>query len=528
MIGCMMIAQRGVGQSTVFNILENPSKLGDKKLAQTNYPEAAELYRSSLAKNPNDSPTQLKLAECYYQMKDYQKSVSIFNSFLNKGNALPEKNMYHFAEVQTILKKYDTALSYYKRCLEREPDNEVVEQKIWRLNNINYLYEDSAHYSIRPMTVNTTFGELCPVPYQKEIVFVSNRKETGLFENVNGKMNTPFYQLYIAPQKKDTAQKGLMVIEPKGFARTLKSRFNIGPLDFYDKGKRMVFVSSSEKTSAGGRKLGLYFASLAGNIWKLDSSFPYNSDDYSINDVTINEDGTRIYFSSDMKGGTGGKDIYASSWANNRWSKPVNIGEPVNTIEDEVFPNVQSSTLYFSSDGHPGLGALDIFKVQITKEGYSEVENIGYPLNSSYDDFGLKFDSIGVHGYFTSNRKHGGYDDDIYEFDMDMQTYPFTISGIMQYKEHTQSDQSEVKLWPNAKLFLVDGEKDLRVYETTTDENGNFSIPIPYFSKYLIEVDDQSGNKYQASLEIQKFRVENSVHQIVIVKDIFNQSTEPK
>jgi hypothetical protein len=109
-----------------------------------------------------------------------------------------------------------------------------------------------------------------------------------------------------------------------------------------------------------------------------------------------------------------------------------------------------------------------------------------------------------------------------------MQTYPFTIAGVMQYKEHARSDQSEIKLWPNAKLFLVDSEKNSRVYETTTDEHGNFSISVPYFSKYLIEVVDQSGDAYQASLEIQKYRVESSVHQIVIVKDIYSKNTEFK
>ncbi|HEV8515610.1 MAG TPA: hypothetical protein VGQ59_20140, partial [Cyclobacteriaceae bacterium] len=350
--------------------------------------------------------------------------------------------------------------------------------------------------------------------------------EMELIENVNGKLNAPFYQLYIALKKKDTIK--LAVNEPRGFARTLKSRFNIGPVDFYNKGKSMVFVSSSEKTSEGGRRLGLHFASLVEHSWKLDSSYPYNSEDYSIHDVTINEDGTVMYFSSDMKGGIGGKDIYTSTLINGQWSKPVNAGEPVNTTEDEAFPNLQNNTLYFSSDGHPGLGALDIFKVRITKDGYDEVENIGYPLNSSYDDFGLKFDSIDVHGYFTSNRKHGGYDDDIYEFDMDMQTYPFVISGIMQYKEHALSDQSEIKLWPNTKIFLVDSEKNLRVYDTITDADGGFSVTIPYFSKYYIEVDDQSGNEYKASLELQKYRIENSVHQIVVVKSIFNPSAEPK
>jgi len=523
----MIMALSGVCQSTVFNLVQDGLKLADKKFAQANYWEAIDLYRSSLSKNPDDSQTQLKLAECYYRIKDYEKSVSVYNSYLDKkGNMLPAKDLYCLAEAHAVLKNYAEAIRSYKQGLEREPDNQVIAQKIWRLNNIHYLYEDSAHYSVRSMAINTAFGELCPVPFQNQLVFVSNRKESKLFENVNG-MNAPFYQLYIAPWKNDTTiQAGVIIGEPKGFARTLKSKFNTGPVAFYDGGKRMVLVSTSEKTNAdGGRRLGLFFAFWGGHGWKFDPPYPYNSEEYSIHDVTISEDGTKIYFSSDMKGGMGGKDIYSSAWINNQWSKPINIGEPVNTSEDEVFPNIQRDILYFSSDGHAGMGALDIFKVQVKKEGYGEVENVGYPLNSNYDDFGLKFDSVGTHGYFTSNRMHGGYDDDIYEFDIDMQTYPFIISGTMEYKEHEWSNQSEIKVWPNTKLFLVDRERGFRVNETITDENGNFSVTVPYFSKYFIEIVDQSGNDYKVSLEIQKYRVENNIHQIVVVKDVFHPSS---
>jgi len=525
-----MIARNGVCQITVFSILQSQLKLADKKFAQTNYPEAAELYRSSLAKNPDDSQTQLKLAECYYQMKDYKKAASVYCAYLNKGNVLPERDMYQYAEAQTVLKNYDEAGSYYKQSMQREPDNEVILQKMWRLNNLQYLYEDSAHYSVKRIAINTTFSELCPVLYQNQIVFVSNRKEEKLIENVNGKMRTPFYQLYTAAWKNDTTtQTGIVFGEPKGFARTLNSKFNTGPIDFYDKGKRMVFVSSSEKKNVeGGRTLGLYFASLKGHTWKLDQPYPYNSDDYSIHDVTINEDGTEMYFSSNIEDGLGGYDIYTSTRVDNKWSKPINIGEPVNTSKNEVFPNLQNSYLYFSSDGQPGLGALDIFKVKIKKEEYGEVENVGYPLNSSYDDFGIEFDSLGTQGYLTSNRKHGGYDDDIYKFKMDIQTYPYIISGITQYKEHATSAQSEIKAWANTKLFLVDSETGSRVYETITDENGNFSVTVPYFSEYFIEIVDESGFQYKASLEIRKYREDNNIHQIVVVKDIFNQSSESK
>jgi tetratricopeptide (TPR) repeat protein len=527
----MMIARDAVSQMTVFSVLQSSLKLADKKFAETNYLEAADLYRRSLAKHPDDSLTQLKLAECYYQVKDYKNAASVYDSYLSKGSELPETNAYHYAEIQTVLKNYKVAASYYKQSLAEEPDNEeAIMQKLWRLGNLKYLYEDSGHYTVRPISFNSAFSELCPIIYKNQIVFVSNREEEKLIENVNGKMHTPFYQLYSVPWKNDTiAQSGVAFGEPMKFARTLNIKFNAGPVDFYDKGRHMVFVSSSEKINVeGGRTLGIHFASLERQAWKLDSSYPFNSDDYSIRDVTINEDGTKMYFSSDMKDGLGGYDIYVSTFIDNAWSKPINIGEPINTSGDEVFPNLQSGNLYFSSDGHDGLGALDIFKVKIRKEAYGDVENIGYPFNSNYDDFGITFDSLGSQGYLTSNRQHGGYDDDIYRFEMDVQSYPYVISGITQYKEHATNVQSEIKPWSHTKLFLVDSENGLRVHETITDENGKFSVTVPYFSEYFIEIVDEAGYSYKASLEIRKYKEENSIQQIVVVKEIFNQSTGSK
>lgn len=275
--------------------------------------------------------------------------------------------------------------------------------------------------------------------------------------------------------------------------------------------------------------MGLYFAALADNQWTIMSAYPFNSVDYSINDVTINEEGTTLYFSSNMKGGIGGKDIYTSQQIDGRWSKPHNVGEPINTSGDDVFPFLHAGrTLYFSSDGHAGLGALDLFKSQIKPSGYEEPENLGYPVNSGSDDFGLSLDSKGVQGYLTSNRKNGGYDDDTYEFAIDLQTYPFTITGLVKYKEHAWSDQSAIHVWKNAKVSLVDSWQNKVTYATTTDADGNFSIIIPYFNRYHIVIVGEDGNEYKVSLDIQEYRTETSEYEIVIVRDIFTQNADQK
>jgi hypothetical protein len=223
-----------------------------------------------------------------------------------------------------------------------------------------------------------------------------------------------------------------------------------------------------------------------------------------------------------MSGGFGGKDIYRSRYQGGQWSAPENLGETVNTVYDEVFPYLHlNKTLYFSSNGHPGLGGLDIFKVLLKENDFDEVQNAGFPINTKSDEFGIIIDSLSTHGYFSSNRKKGGYDDDIYEFDMDLQTYPLDISGLIRFKEHNWSDSSEIKPLGNAKFFLVDNIRNVVVYENSSDSTGNFSLLIPYFSKYRIRVVEEGGEEHVVSLDIPKHRKLHNKHEIVIVKDAF-------
>jgi len=523
------VSQIGRAQSTIFSIFKDPLTLANESFSEGNYASAVELYKNALSKRPEDVSAQLKLAQAYYHLKDYKRSVSFYNSYLShEDKELSFADMYNYAEAKAVLNDHATALTYYKRCLQRDPNNDVIAKKIWRIDNLKYLFEDSSRFAVQELAINTPAGEIAPLVFGDGLVFTSNRKISRPIDRVNARSNEPFYQLYKTSWKPSSTTGLMIMTEPKQFASSLSSPYNTGPAAFYNQGKNMVFVSSStDADEKNGHSLGLYFAALQDRQWKTLSSYPHNSTSYSINDVSISEDGTVLFFSSDMKGGRGGNDIYTSVFKDGRWSKPINLGEAVNTSGNEIFPYLhRDGSIYFSSDGLPGLGQLDLFKTEFGSGTYSEPQNLGYPVNSSYDDFGLTFDSLATHGYFTSNRKHGGYDDDIYELDMDLQQYPITITGVMKYKEHTWSEQAAIQAWPNVKFFLVDSRRGNSVFEGTTGAGGSFSITIPYFSKYFLQIVDPSGNEHKASLEIAKYRSEISNHEIVVVKDIFNQKEE--
>lgn len=511
----------GECQETVFALLKSERKLADMYFDKKDYKNALELYRHVAKRNPSRE-IELKIARAHLFLKQYHKAISVYEKHA-RGNSLPVKDLYYYAEAQSGISNYAMAVESYRNYLSQVPNDPLIMKKIWRLNNIQYLYEDSMHYSVRPVAFNTSDGELCAVPFRNGVVFMSNRKEVQPIENLDASHHTPFYKVYFSKTKRDSLDAGRHLYEtPLIFNKEFGSRFHAGPLAFYDNTRRMVFASTADKTgSDGGRSLQLYFAENVDGHWKMTYAFPYNNRNYSLSDPWISEDGKVLYFSSDMKGGFGGKDIYRSELVNNHWTKPENLGEVINTAQDEVYPHRYGYSLYFSSNGHPGLGGLDIFKAEDGTGGFTEPQNVGYPLNTNYDDFGIVITASGSQGYFSSNRKNGGYNDDVYEFEMDFQTYPLEIQGVMKFKEHSWSDSAELKIMPNARVFLIDNDRNITVYERTCDSEGNFSIVIPYYGKYKLRVIGEDDDESIVSLEIPKYKKEHGRHEIVVVKDLF-------
>jgi tetratricopeptide (TPR) repeat protein len=516
-------------QQTVFSVLQGPAKLGDEEFEKHNYKGAIEFYESAMAKDPGNTDVLSKASQCYWLLKDYKNCVEMFRALEKNGIALTQSEIFNYAEAQAAIGNYRAAIASYKKYLDGDKQNELVSKKIWALSNIGFLQEDSSHYKIKLLeTLATKASEMGVALNSNGIVFTSNRKGSRPIDMAMGDVAGPYYELYVAGLKVDSATNKISLSKASRFAKSLGFSYNVGPVAFYNHNQKMIFVASAQKTADdGSRQLGLYFAELKNDKWKVTSAWPHNSENYSISDITINDEGNRIYFSSNMRGGIGGKDLYVSVSKDNTWSKPSNLGDAINTKRDEAFPYLhRNGTLYFSSDGLPGIGGLDIFRSTITKNGYSEPENIGYPINSQGDDFGLAFDSLAIHGYFSSNRLHGGLDDDIYEFQMDLQTYPFQMTGVLKYKDHNWSDTLDIHTWGNVKLSLIDTWQNITIQETTSGPDGDFVLTIPYFSRYHILVTDENDNVHKASLELEKYRTEAYRYEIVIVKELFAKLKE--
>ncbi|GJM28422.1 MAG: hypothetical protein DHS20C17_10570 [Cyclobacteriaceae bacterium] len=207
--------------------------------------------------------------------------------------------------------------------------------------------------------------------------------------------------------------------KPIGLSNKINSKFHEGPVATYDGGRKIIFtrnnfLQGTGKSEDGVVKLKLYAAEISEDEkWTNFRELPFNSDEYSVGHPTITKDGKTLYFVSDMPGGFGGTDIWVSTF-DSVWSQPVNVGNDINSEGNEMFPFIHDdSLLYFASNGYGGLGGLDIYKTWVNSDEPGVI-NLGYPVNTSNDDFAMVLDDAGKRGYFSSNREGGTGDDDVY------------------------------------------------------------------------------------------------------------------
>lgn len=512
-----------MAQESIFKLFQRDIELADKYYIGEDYHQALEIYQHVAQKNKQPDDIHVNIARCYYFLKQYTNAIDHYKRHVLRNKELAEEDLYYYSEALASIGRYGEAVESYKQALAADPSNELLQQKIWRLANIKFLYEDSMYFAIKKVPFNTTHGELAARSYNEGVVFVSNREEVRLVRRIDAGLNSPFYKLYYAKVVKDSTKNMLSYDEPVLFDKGLSDGFHAGPVAFFDNQSQMVYAATSTTKAAGKpRTLQLNFAEKTPKGWKKTMSFPFNSLSYSYSDPTIDESGQVLYFTSDIHKDTSGKDIYKSVKINGQWTEPQKMKE-INTSGDEVSPYLhRNNELYFASNGHPGLGGLDIFKVLLKYDSVNEIQNIGYPLNSSYDDFSIALDSLGKGGYLTSNRDNGGYNDDIYKFEMDIQPYPLQVTGVVNYIEQNWMDSSEVKILANAKLILIDNIQNVIVAETFSDDDGNFSMTIPYYSKYRVHIKGGGIKEGVVSFEVPKHKKKNDKYEIVVVNDEFN------
>ncbi|MBU1823107.1 MAG: OmpA family protein [Bacteroidetes bacterium] len=276
-------------------------------------------------------------------------------------------------------------------------------------------------------------------------------------------------------------------------SRAINTKYHEGPATFFNDGNRVIFTRNNfnngeYKVSQDGiNKLKLYTAELVNGKWMNVEELPMNSDEFSTGHPALNPDNTFLYFASDRPGGFGGTDLYVSKLEGNKWSEPINMGAAINTSGDEMFPFVDSNGgLYFASDGHPGLGELDIFFAPLeTFDKALKSINLGAPINSNKDDFGLVTDAERSMGFFSSNRKGGGKDDDIYRFRREGPLYACRDLTVMVYDIDTN------KPLKNAMVQLENKSVSEEPRQLRTDSTGNLLLCLAAENEFMFIASDE-------------------------------------
>jgi outer membrane protein OmpA-like peptidoglycan-associated protein/tetratricopeptide (TPR) repeat protein len=397
---------------------------GDKAFAEGDYAKAIDYYAWAEQKSSEDAPENWKaawgLAKCHRALMDYDRSRPYLAKVVDQPGA-PIESYFYYGQSLLATRDYLGAEQWFQRYAQASPQDPraIVFRGIDQL--VAAVMRDSAQYEVQYLPINSKWSDFSPAYYQNGILFVSARpNEIGVLHTstIN---DAPLLDLFFAVP--DT-QGGWS--RPKPF-EALNSKLNEGP-SAVDSLHGNLFVTRNDpehqKHRAKGERAGVnrlqidVFQALDG-AWKQGPSFPVNNSRYAVGHPACAKDGTqKLYFASDMPGGYGGTDLYMTELRDGNWLAPVNLGPKVNTPEDELFPFIDADNqLYFASNGHLGLGGLDLFTArQLTNSEWTRVQNLGYPLNSQADDFGLILSEDGKNGFLSSNRKGDPQDDNIYAF----------------------------------------------------------------------------------------------------------------
>jgi outer membrane protein OmpA-like peptidoglycan-associated protein len=442
---------------------------GDFYFERYEYKRAVYFYNLSFKKDTSSIDVLLKMADAYSKLELSKQAETYYRkAFLSK----------YIIDNEHIL----------KFCLTLLANGKLEESKIWlqkynqsvdsdirgkayltSIENRGELYKDSTIFFVQNLKeINTPESEISPVALNSRIIYAAKR--SILIDLVN----ESYYQLYSS----EFSTEG-QLIQTRFYNYSLNSNLHEGPIAI-NSANSEIFITRNirDKNAKNNIKLGIYKTSLPKKADEKLVLSPFNIPGfkYDLGHPTINNDGTKLYFISSSSDGYGGTDIYYSKLINDQWSYPENLGNVINTKGNEMFPFLfNDSLLYFASDGHGGLGGLDMFKVNLKKEPF-KIVNLGYPINSSSDDFSLFISPEGKIGYFSSNRPGGFGSDDIYKVE------------FLNFKLNADTEEALKELKWLMSLSINSNNNDTAIEDTTIKSLTTKGFSIIPRSAYTLKV----------------------------------------
>lgn len=455
------------------------AKLSDAEEKQRigEYYEAAAIYRRVYTKtSPKKRDLRgyiaFRMAECNRMINSTAKAVSGYMNALRYD--YPDSILYlRLGQMQQKNGRYADAIKNYDAYLQYDPTSVLAfngvegSQKAleWKANPTRYVVK-------RMDKFNSRRGEFSPMllgPDYDQLYFASSRSKDKdqKISAITGQNNNNFYVI-----KKDEQGNWL---QPEELEDEVNTEFDEGTPSFTPDGNTMYYTYCTQAPE-GDRTAEIYMSSRSSAKWGKGSKVEILKDSVTaLAHPSVSPDGRWLYFVSDAVGGQGGKDIFRARINGNDFGPMENLGPEINTEGDELFPYVRDSvTLYFASNGHPGMGGLDIFRATLDSTEHWHVENMRSPINSNGDDFGITFEGVHERGFFSSNRNDARGYDHLYSFELPVITVK--IEGIV-------FDVDEVPI-EGATVRIV-GRDGLNA-KVLTMKNGEYEVELERDIRYVM------------------------------------------
>lgn len=491
----------------IFFLMSSSAILAQVGIAKANkqyekyaYVDAIKTYERIAEKGFKSVEIFQKLGNAYYFNSDFENASKWYGELFSLSGSKTPEYYYRYAQSLKAVGNYQKSDEYMKMFAEKSTDSRA---KLFN-QNPDYLAKinaNSGRYTIENAGINSVYSDYGAAILDDQLIFTSARDTGGIIRRKHSWTNESFTNLYVAEYKNDSLGK------VRKFARQVSSKFHESTPIFSKDGMTMYFTRNNYINGKKGKnsdkvillqiyKSHLLHAGTEQAHWSEPVTLSINSNQYSTAHPALNDDGTKMYFASDMPGSLGQSDIFmVEISADGSFGKPINLGPNVNTEGRESFPFVTNNELYFASDGRPGLGGLDIYVTNISNNTFSIPENIGAPANSVKDDFAFMINSETRLGFLSSNRDGGMGKDDIYKF---VETKKL---GCNQLLKGIVTDRISKSILANTKLTLSNTDFT-PISNFTSDANGKYNFSVKCGETYFVKAEKKEYTTEENSIVI--------------------------
>jgi len=474
------------GQIKKTNNPQKNSKLlekADNYFSKMWYAEAAELYEYVLEQGQENYSFKIiqKAGDSHYFNTNMEKAYHWYNIlYENYKDEMSAENIFKYAHslkgtgkyarAKRLMRLYNRKMKNPRASISDKNDQKTLPSEVI----LDELRNTKQNFDVLNLAINSKYSEFSPMFHNDDQVVFASANDTSIFNTRRYKWNDqPYLDLYVAKINEESQE----LRDAIKFSRKVNTKYHEASVTFSPDNETMYFTRNNygkklKMDKKGVNHLKIYRSQKLNGEWNEAVEVPFNSDNYSTGHPALSPDGKLLYFVSDMPGSIGQTDIFVVDvHGDGTFSDPRNLGPEINTERKEMFPYINEKKLYFSSNGHVGLGGLDVFEAAIDEElGFLEVKNVGQPINSNKDDFSYIVNEENQKGFFASNRRGGKGDDDIYSFKrLVVEEVPENLNAIAGVVTELVTGD----LMPKALVTLLD-ENNIKLKEMVAEDNGSF------------------------------------------------------